>query len=764
MFRRKNMTRQLPRGFLAFCLLSLTALLAASCSSDSDSANSDNNITDSSPVFADNAAIAVNAGELHSCALRQSGTISCWGKNTYGQLGNGTQTDSSVPDQVMSIADATATTTGSGHSCALHQTGKISCWGKNTYGQLGNGTQTDSSVPVQVADIADATAITANWGHSCALHESGAISCWGNNYYGQLGNGQRGYDLVSSVPMQVADITDATAITTGSWHSCALRESGAISCWGNNYYGQLGNGQRGYDLVSSVPRQVADITNATAIAANRRHACALHETGTISCWGRNENGQLGNGTNTSSSAPVQVAGITDATAITAGYEHSCALHQDGTISCWGHNENGQLGNGTQTDSSVPVRVVGITDATAITAGYEHSCALHQDGTISCWGHNENGQLGSGIDTWFSLAQVQVADITDATAISTGDNHSCALRESGAISCWGRNWEGQLGNGQRGYDLVSSAPVQVVVITDATAITAGYTHSCVLRQSGTISCWGENKHGQLGNQRGYHFVSSAPVQVAGITDATAITTGSSNSCALHQTGTISCWGNNNYGQLGNGTDTDSSAPVQVLGITDAKAVSAGFRHSCALHQTGTISCWGNNWHGQLGNETDTESSSAPVEVVGIKDATAITASGYHSCVVREGGTISCWGTNRSGQLGNGTDDDSSAPVQVADITDATAITTGYSHSCTLREDGTASCWGNNRHGRLGNGTDTESSVPVEVADIADATTITAGDEHSCALHQDGTISCWGNNYYGQLGHSRWLPQFVVGFGG
>ena len=764
MFRRKNMTRQLPRGFLAFCLLSLTALLAASCASDSESANSDNNITDSSPVFADNAAIAVNAGELHSCALRQSGTISCWGKNTYGQLGNGTQTDSSVPDQVMSIADATATTTGSGHSCALHQTGKISCWGKNTYGQLGNGTQTDSSVPVQVADIADATAITASWGHSCALHESGAISCWGNNYYGQLGNGQRGYDLVSSVPVQVADITDATAITTGSWHSCALRESGAISCWGNNYYGQLGNGQRGYDLVSSVPMQVADITNATAIAANRRHACALHETGTISCWGRNENGQLGNGTNTSSSATVQVAGITDATAITAGYEHSCALHQDGTISCWGHNENGQLGNGTNTSSSAPVQVAGITDATAITAGYEHSCALHQDGTISCWGRNTHGQLGSGIDTWFSLAQVQVADITDATAISTGDNHSCALRESGAISCWGRNWEGQLGNGQRGYDLVSSAPVQVVVITDATAITAGYTHSCVLRQSGTISCWGENKHGQLGNQRGYHFVSSAPVQVAGITDATAITTGSSNSCALHQTGTISCWGNNNYGQLGNGTDTDSSAPVQVLGITDAKAVSAGFRHSCALHQTGTISCWGNNWHGQLGNETDTESSSAPVEVVGIKDATAITASGYHSCVVREGGTISCWGTNRSGQLGNGTDDDSSAPVQVADITDATAITTGYSHSCTLREDGTASCWGNNRHGRLGNGTDTESSVPVEVADIADATTITAGDEHSCALHQDGTISCWGNNYYGQLGHSRWLPQFVVGFGG
>ena len=763
MFRRKNMTRQLPRGFLAFCLLSLTALLAASCSSDSDSANSDNNITDSSPVFADNAAIAVNAGELHSCALRQSGTISCWGKNTYGQLGNGTQTDSSVPDQVMSIADATATTTGSGHSCALHQTGTISCWGKNTYGQLGNGTQTDSSVPVQVADIADATAITANWGHSCALHESGAISCWGNNYYGQLGNGQRGYDLVSSVPMQVADITDATAITTGSWHSCALHESGAISCWGNNYYGQLGNGQRGYDLVSSVPMQVADITNATAIAANRRHACALHETGTISCWGRNENGQLGNGTNTSSSAPVQVAGITDATAITAGYEHSCALHQDGTISCWGHNENGQLGNGTQTDSSVPVRVVGITDATAITTGYEHSCALHQDGTISCWGRNTYGQLGSGTDTWFSLVQEQVTGITDATAITTNRVHSCALREGGTISCWGRNWEGQLGNGQRDYDLVSSAPVQVVVITDATDVSAGSSHSCALREGGTISCWGENKHGQLGNQRGYHFVSSAPVQVADITDATAISAGNQHSCALHQTGTISCWGSNTYGQLGNKTYTESSsAPVQVESITDATAVSAGFRHSCALHQTGTISCWGSNGRGRLGNRTDTDSS-APVQVVGITDATAVTTGGSHSCALHQDSRISCWGRNGSGQLGNGADDDSSTPVQVADITDATAITAGYEHSCALREGGTISCWGYNRYGRLGNGTDTDSQVPVEVVGITDAIAITTGDEHSCALHQDGTMSCWGDNYSGQLGNGRWLPQFVVGFG-
>ena len=360
--------------------------------------------------------------------------------------------------------------------------------------------------------------------------------------------------------------------------------------------------------------------------------------------------------------------------------------------------------------------------------------------------------------------MEVEGITDATAINAGDNHSCALREGGTMSCWGNNENGQLGNRQSGDYLVSSVPVQVVDIADAKAVSAGDFHSCALREGGTISCWGSN-WGQLGNgQSGDDAYSLVPVEVEGITDATAITTSWGHSCALHQTGTISCWGDNYYGQLGNGTDTNSSAPVQIVDITDAKAVSAGYRHSCALREGGTISCWGNNNNGQLGNRTDDTHSLVPVKVADITDATAITTEGQHSCALREGGTISCWGSNYSGELGNGTDTDSRMPVEVTDITDATAINVGYEHSCALHEDGTISCWGNNRYGQLGNGTDTHSQLPVEVTDIIDATAITTGDEHSCALREGGTVSCWGDNYYGELGNSRWLPQFVVGFGG
>ena len=624
------MTRLLPRGFLTFCLLSLTALLAASCASSSDNSATENPSTPQSQPASINTTTAVIAGWEHSCALHGGGIISCWGRNNFGQLGNG-------------------------------QSGEFA----------------DSSVPSEVANITDATAVTTGWEHSCALHESGTVSCWGKNYSGQLGNGQNGENADSSVPSEVANITDATAVTTGWFYSCALHEDGTISCWGNNTYGQLGNGKSAPDVFdesadSSVPLKVLGITDATAIASKSRHSCALREGGTISCWGYKRHGQLGNaqsrdgGYGFGSSSPVEVAGITDATAIAVGQNHSCALRQGGTISCWGNNEHGQLGNrqsGENASSSVPVQVTDITEATAITTGSSHSCALHEGGTISCWGNNEFGQLGNGQggddlseNDVYSPLPVRVVGITDATFITAGANHSCVLQQDESISCWGNNEFGQLGNGQSGEDASSSVPVRVTDITDATAITAGWEHSCALREGGTISCWGNNEYGQLGRKTDNSY-SPAPAQIANITDAILITAGAGNSCALHQTGTASCWGDNLYGQLGNETDSNSQILVEVLGITDAIAVTAGANHSCALHKGGTISCWGLNLSGRLGNGQRGYNPSGlvevkPVEVIGITDAKANDTGYAHSCALHQTGTISCWGRNNKGQLGNG----------------------------------------------------------------------------------------------------------------
>ena len=765
------------RTYLVLSLLIPLALLATNCS------NSDN--TPSQDFSSDSKAIAITTGLEHSCALHQGGNISCWGNNKDGQLGNSTgdnKDDSLVPVEVLGITDATTITAGSYHSCALHQDGTISCWGANWAGQLGNDTggndEDRSLIPVEVLGISDATAITAGVANSCALHLGGTISCWGANWAGQLGNDTGGNDGERSlIPVQVLGIYNAIAITTGYAHSCALHQDGTISCWGHNNFGQLGNGTGGNDKERSlVPVQVLGIFDATTITTGRYHSCALHQDTTISCWGLNSSGQLGNGTENGSYVPVQVWSIYDATTITTSNDHSCALHQGGTISCWGDNFYGQLGNGTTIDSSVPVGVLGITDATTITTGRGHSCALHEDDNISCWGNNDDGQLGNGTGGNHgdrSLVPVQVLGITDATTITTGWEHSCALHGDGIISCWGDNEDGQLGNGTGGNEGKRSfVPVRVLDISNATAITAGREHSCALHQDTTISCWGHNSSGQLGN--GTRTDSSVPVGVLGISDATTITTGWEHSCALHGDGIISCWGDNEDGQLGNGTGGNegkrSFVPVRVLDISDATAITAGREHSCALHQDGTISCWGSNRSGQLGDGTD-DSSLVPVQVPGITDTTAITAGNRHSCALHQDGTISCWGANWAGQLGNGTggneEDRSLVPMQVLGISDATAITTGVANSCALHEGGTISCWGANWAGQLGNGTgDGERSlVPAEVLGISDATAITTSRDHSCALHQDGTISCWGNDDDGQLGDGRdpRVPNLVVGFG-
>ena len=371
----------------------------------------------------------------------------------------------------------------------------------------------------------DPIALVASNDRSCALRQSGTIFCWGDDQFGGLGNGQEERLGFSSVPVQVLGITDATAVSIG-YASCALHQNGTISCWGDNYFGQLGDGQGGEDRFSLTPVKVVGISDATAIATSVNSSCAVHQNGKISCWGLNELGQLGNGTAISSSVPVQVLGITDATAVSTGESHSCALHQNGTISCWGHNNFGQLGNGQSTGdpqdfssaSPVPVKVIGISDATAISAGTP-TCALHQTGTISCWG---GGYLGNGTGGTLhdhSPVPMKVMDITDATAVSIGVGHSCALHQNGTISCWGDNIFGQLGNRQSGDEANSPVPVHVLGITDATAIATGWFYSCALQRNGAISCWGNNAFGHLGN--GKHTSgpvnnndSLAPVKVKG----------------------------------------------------------------------------------------------------------------------------------------------------------------------------------------------------------------------------------------------------------
>jgi alpha-tubulin suppressor-like RCC1 family protein len=313
---------------------------------------------------------------------------------------------------------------------------------------------------------------------------------------------------------------------------------------------------------------------------------------------------------------------------------------DGHVSCWGSNIVGELGNGTTADLPVtaPVTVNDIDTAIAISAGFAVTCALLSDGTVRCWGLNLSGQLGNGSASGPQLcgaegqevacatAPVPVVGISTARAISTGGNHTCALLAGGALRCWGLNTRGQLGNGNQDFcrDMIScsATPLPVGGITTATTISAAGSgqHTCATLDDGTARCWGRNDFGQLGNTTVGDFLPT-PLAVSGVTGATAIAAGFQHSCAHVADGSLTCWGQNALGQLGRGTSGGtSSTPAPVNSISTATAISAGVHFNGALLSNGTLRCWGSNSSGQLGNGTIAPAS-APVPVSRIFDAIA-----------------------------------------------------------------------------------------------------------------------------------------------
>jgi uncharacterized protein (TIGR03437 family) len=333
-----------------------------------------------------------------------------WGDNTYGGLGNGTTTNSSVPTEVSGLTNIMAIASGGSFSMALTSDGLVWTWGHNQSGQLGNGSTTDSSSPVKVSGLGGVVAIAAGTAFSLALKNDGTVWAWGYNGAGQVGDGTT---TDRSTPVQVSGLTGVTAIAAGEIFGLALLTDGTVRAWGNDDLGQLGNNSGNS---SSVPMKVQGLSGVTAIAAGFAQSLALKSDGSVWAWGDNSYGELGNGTNTSSGPPVQVSSITGAIAVSGGSTHSLALKSEGTVWAWGDNRFGELGNGTNTSTNTPVQVSGLTGITAIAGGSYFSLALMPDGTVSAWGQNAEGQLGTG-STAGSAVPVPVSGLSGVTAIA-----------------------------------------------------------------------------------------------------------------------------------------------------------------------------------------------------------------------------------------------------------------------------------------------------------------------------------------------------------
>jgi alpha-tubulin suppressor-like RCC1 family protein len=381
-------------------------------------------------------------------------------------------------------------------------------------------------------------------------------SAWGDSTYGELGNGTSGSGTATKVPVPVSDLgEDVEAISAGGSHALVLLQDGTVMAWGNNGAGGLGDGTI---VQRDTPVSVNGLSGVKAIAAGEGHSLALMNDGTVMAWGRNDVGQLGLGTTTGpetcmselpcSQTPVQVKGLSGVKAIATGYDHSLALLSDGTVVAWGKNQWGELGTGTTGPNvcgngwlcnPTPTPIAGLSGVTEVATGYAQSLALLADGTVMAWGSNNDGILGIGTATGpqscgevgvegpCTVAPMVVQGLSGVTAIASGWLHNLALLEDGTVMAWGYNLSGQLGDGT---NVDRDHPVAVSGLSGVTALAAGAYHSMALLSDGTVKAWGWNVLWSLGSLAAGEG-SLVPVQVDGLTGATAIDAGYMNSYAL-----------------------------------------------------------------------------------------------------------------------------------------------------------------------------------------------------------------------------------------
>jgi alpha-tubulin suppressor-like RCC1 family protein len=713
----------------------------------------------------------IDAGAKHTCALLTSGGVRCWGANTSGQLGNGGTIDTSVP-VAANVGPAVDVSAGDAATCAVMATGALNCWGLNEAGELGRRTAQAFPNPpgVVTGDLAPGE-IQAGSGFSCALTMAEIVRCWGGGSLGQLGDGAY-HSTAQATAVTVSGLSGVVAISAGTNHACAVTDTGRGYCWGDDTYGQLGNGHFGVGVKSNVPVVVVDgngsaLTDLVGISAGGSDTCAIRRTRSLVCWGRADDAQIGDGTTIGASPrpyASQVAGTGTYAGVSVGSRHVCALASDSTVWCWGDNSNKELGIGGNVFWT-PTPMETSVNAVDVVARYQYTCALEYDGTVKCWGWSGYGVLGHpGLSD--TATPNTVDNISTAVSIGPSSNHgvhTCAVLANGTAMCWGANDQGQLGDGSASAD--EATPVGVLGLTGAVQIAVGFQHTCALLDSGAAKCWGNNTAGQLGTTAGAAHPS--PVTVTGFSagvPAVAVDAGTSHTCAVLSNGTARCWGAGGSGRLGTGSTSNRTTPGTVSGLTGATAISAGGAHTCALVVAGTAKCWGSNAYGQLGNNSTT-SHTTPVTVSGLAGAIAVSAGGNHSCALLSNGTVKCWGLNSSGQLGDGTTTSRHTPVTVkvsstTALSGVVAITAGTSHTCAVLSNGTARCWGAGGSGRLGNGSTANkpyastsvSGVTTSTTPSARFTSISAGGAHTCARIANGTARCWGSGASGRLGNA------------
>lgn len=524
----------------------------------------------------------VAAGSYHTCGIKAS-ELYCWGQDAYGQVGNGAATITNVtsPAPIGSSNKWSDIGTGVAFTCGIDD-GKLYCWGRDKYGQIGNGTTTGNiSEPAQITISSSWQTIAVGGFHVCGI-DGGKLYCWGLDSSAQLGNGPVNLDV--DAPVQIGSSSLWQAVSAGHYHTCGI-DGGKFYCWGWDGDGQLGNGSATGTLKTPTP--FGGTNNWQVISAGANHTCGIEE-GKLFCWGSDSNGQVGNGPATGSvSIPTRIGTSSSWQAVSAGFAHTCGI-DDGKLYCWGRDTNGEMGNGPLTgDVSSPTRIGTSTTWQAVAVGTYHSCGI-DDGKLYCWGNNSVGQIGHGLSGGIVAAPVQESrNSTTWESVTIGAFHTCGI-DGGRLYCWGSDTNGQLGNGAPAVALPDPSPVGG---SDKwQAVDAGAHHTCGI-DDGKLYCWGHHWHGQLGNGGAAVDVLAPVTPVSPSTAWTAITANETHTCGIDG-GRLYCWGNTEGGKVGNGVTSlsDVVTPYLVGASTTWSTISAGNFHNCGLN-AGALLCFG-----------------------------------------------------------------------------------------------------------------------------------------------------------------------------
>lgn len=640
--------------------------------------------------------------------------------------------DCGLPGPTVAVGDF--------HSLAVARDGTVWAWGENWDGQLGVGHFEPLLQPVQVLGLDRVTAVAAGSYHSVALDADGQLWAWGYNGAGQLASDMAG----AAVPYPIDLPAAVVAVSSGRYHNLAITADGGVWAWGENYKGQAGRDPAVYSAVFEPYR--LDVSGVVQVFAYSDSSFLLHADGTVSAFGRNDEGMLGVGHDDDIHVPETVANLTDVIQVAAGDDHALALTSTGEVFVWG--EGAQLGMGSMAATTFEPQVhPELSDVKWIAASEYRSVVVTGDGAVLAWG-DVTQEMGNSASASFSYEPVPAAHIDSAVAVFAGYEHTVAVLADGSLVAWGFNDEMQLGSSlPLAYaEFVPNLVQQPVAMVRS----SWYNNALALLTDGTVLGWGNGYTGVA--EAGLTGRVAVPTPVDPLTDIVAVEVGAGFSLALTDAGNVWSWGAAGYGRLGHGDNQARAQPELISGLSDVVQIAAGDSHSLAVDESGAVWAWGRNTYGQLGNGSTTNSST-PVNVAGLTSRVIFVAAGAnHSLAVDEHGAVWAWGRNNYGQLGQGNTTDLDVPTQVAAITDAArSVTASTSSSYVLMDDGAVWAMGYNSRGRLGDGTTVTRYVPVAIAGLpADVTDISATDGSVLAITGSGDLFGWGDNSYGQFG--------------